>query len=188
MILDLDGTLCLPVSKQVPPPGLCGTGLLLSWHGSACAHVTLRAGCRAIGQGAIRGKKTGSPLDTATAAAQRRYFEPFFGLIVPEEFDADLRTTTGGSAPQQAGVETAARRRDGPPPPLVGHSLERQVGNHTILELWGADAAVLNDEARLRKAMSEAAEAGRLVVLQEAFHSFEVRLTFRSFVLHLSLC
>eukprot|EP01045_Picozoa_sp_COSAG04_P059081 COSAG04_NODE_29096_length_271_cov_0.604651_1_plen_67_part_10 len=67
--------------------------------------MTLRAGCRAIGQGAIRGKKTGSPLNTATAAAQRRYFEPFFGLIVPEEFDADLRTTAGGSAPQQAGVE-----------------------------------------------------------------------------------
>ena len=95
---------------------------------------------------------------------------------MPEEFDADLRTTADGSVSQQAGGEKGpARRRDGPPPPLVGHSLARQVGNHTILELWGADAAVLNDEERLRKAMGEAAEAGRLVVLQDAFHSFEVR-------------
>jgi S-adenosylmethionine decarboxylase len=47
------------------------------------------------------------------------------------------------------------------------------VGNHTIVELWGADAKKLNDEGLLRRGMIEAAEAGKLVVLEEVFHSFE---------------
>lgn len=41
------------------------------------------------------------------------------------------------------------------------------------MELWDADAAALNDEPTIRRALLDAAEAGRLTVLQQAFHSFE---------------
>jgi|EP01043_Picozoa_sp_COSAG02_P051442 hypothetical protein len=47
------------------------------------------------------------------------------------------------------------------------------VGNHTIVELWDADATALNDEGTIRRALLNAAEAGRLTVLEQAFHSFE---------------
>lgn len=65
----------------------------------------------------------------------------------------------------------------GPMPPLLEGGSEREgvglaVGNHTILELWGASAEVLSDEGAVTVALHEAAVAGKLSVLHEVFHSF----------------
>ena len=53
-----------------------------------------------------------------------------------------------------AATSLATSPVDYPTPGPVEQS--RQLGNHTILELWDADAGVLNDEAMLREALQKA--------------------------------
>ena len=92
-------------------------------------------------------------------------------LLVPRDREATPPPFLGPMpplAPLPPSFGAAAGRGLG----LVGGD-ETTVGNHTIVELWGADAARLNDEALLRRGLLDAAEAGRLVVLEEVFHSFE---------------
>ena len=48
----------------------------------------------------------------------------------------------------------------------------QKIGEHSIVELWGADVSLLNDESHLRNLLRSAAEIGNLAVIDSSFHSF----------------
>jgi S-adenosylmethionine decarboxylase len=55
----------------------------------------------------------------------------------------------------------------------VSSALSQRIGTHFVLELWGVDAATLDDAAALERALRDASAAARLTVLETAIHRFE---------------
>jgi S-adenosylmethionine decarboxylase len=45
-------------------------------------------------------------------------------------------------------------------------------GRHILFDVWGVDGALLNDVARMRAAMLEAADAAGATVVDDRFHRF----------------
>lgn len=46
------------------------------------------------------------------------------------------------------------------------------LGSHLLLDLWGVDPALLDDDRALRRHMSESARLGGATVVEERFHRF----------------
>jgi S-adenosylmethionine decarboxylase len=118
---------------------------------------------RVVGQGALRPSLNGGGEPSDDRGRRQVWRERFMGLPQPME---------------QGRAETLSRLQQ--PVPLMpaganhaGGSLSRQLGSHTIVELWGAGHDTLNDEQLMKQALLGAAGVGNLVVLESVFHSFD---------------
>ena len=141
---------------------------------------------RVVGQRVLR-PAAPSRDQSLKRAARLQFAEPLMGMLVPRERPETAPPFLGPIPALQMDNEQIKLLQEASSvyyptclrcslncsnPDAVADDIGTAVGNHTIIEMWDADTTALNDEALMRQALLRAAEAGRLNVLQQAFHSF----------------